>query len=124
MLTRKEHEPGTMPDEDIEVKMRHALGTEDAVAERVHLAELANQRSRERRFERRAASRRADLAAAEARSARIRSQVEKEDEDLRLSQHGLRRSFWTGRIIPVNSSRRARAHARRLSKGRYATGGE
>jgi hypothetical protein len=107
---------------DLEPKMASALGysgSDRDTIERQRLAERHTQVERERKYQNRLAGRQADLAAAEARATRIREDTKREAEDLELAQHGLKRSFWTGRVIPVNSSRRARAHQRRLSKGRY-----
>ena len=113
-------------DPELEARMSSALGPSSRSEEgnRVVLAERARQSDRVRKYEKRAASRRADLAASQARSARIAADAAKEEEDLNLARHGLRRSFWTGRVIPVSGSRRARAHQRRLSKGLYVNGGE
>lgn len=78
-----------------------------------------NERIRKRESQRSQAERR--VAAANFRIARDRSRMEKlgrqlerarEDED--LAKRGLKRSFWTGRIVPVRRSYRARAHTRRL----------
>lgn len=83
-----------------------------AVASSEHAKRIAER-------ERAVARRRAELASAEAREARIRAQIAKEEDDLALTRQGLRRSFWTGRVIPVRGSRRARAHNRRLKRASY-----
>lgn len=77
-------------------------GTDPAVANRVRKARVR-------------------LAREDARVARQGYDLTREDvrrdkaaEDLRLAESGLKRSFFTGRIVPVRGSRRARAHPRRL----------
>jgi hypothetical protein len=57
---------------------------------------------------------RAKLAKAEAKLNKAELGEARKAEDLELMRHGYKRSFWTGRVVPVKESRRARAHARRL----------
>jgi hypothetical protein len=66
--------------------------------------------------ERAVARRQAELAKEREREARIRAQLAKEQDDLALTRQGMRRSFWTGKVVPVRGSRRARAHQRRLRR--------
>jgi hypothetical protein len=103
-----------MPNEDEDhppSETSYARVSPSAIERSEHMRRVAEHQARVER-------QRARAAAAEARAAGVRSRLEKETEDLELARQGLKRSFWTGRIVPVKSSRRARAHLRRVSKAR------
>ena len=78
-------------------------------------AELQTQVAKRRAKEAKLSSR---LAQRAYRDAKIRQRIEKQREELELAQEGLKRSVWTGRVVPVRGSRRARAHSRRLARNR------
>jgi len=60
------------------------------------------------------AARNAQIAADESRRARAQARLEQEEENAKLARAGYRRSFWTGRLVPVRRSIRAKAHVRHI----------
>lgn len=69
---------------------------------------------RVRRAELEAARARRQKAASELRDLEAAQRIERAERDADLARRGLRRSFWTGRIVTVRASQRARAHSREL----------
>jgi hypothetical protein len=60
------------------------------------------------------ARRNLQIERAQAQALRAQLALERKSEDAKLAAAGYKRSFWTGRIVPVARSRRAVAHVRRI----------
>lgn len=80
-------------------------------------AKAAKQFAKRAKLEARLAKQRAKLDSTEAKLRVRETKQAKAEEDLELAQHGQKRSFWhpfSGKVVSVSQSRRARAHSRRL----------
>jgi hypothetical protein len=60
------------------------------------------------------AARNLQIEKAQEQAVRARLALERKSEDAKLAAAGYKRSFWTGRVVPVARSRRAVAHVRRI----------
>lgn len=69
---------------------------------------------RKRKLTVRLARARASVARADVQEARAAAAADAAEQELALADAGLKRSFWTGKVVPVRGSRRAQAHERRL----------